>query len=292
MNFETYHQYIEAYAPVRGLTFESKDSAQLGASMVLSHQPKGDHSDPALPAWSFVGVVAGVCRCSAKYDGPRKDFALHPNIAAALPPGVRTEIYVNGSHSVWVLPLADGEVRRGLALPATEKIDLGRLQEPGVESRLVSALARSIWECLGDPTANPLHVETLVDALVVAAYRDGHKAEPAALRKASTAKRDFTQLIAYVNDNIAMPLTLADLSEVARATSAELTRAFKAQMGLPLHQYVLQARVSRARDLLKDQNLSLAEIAYAAGFSSQAHMTSTFTRMIGTTPGRLRRVTQ
>jgi len=43
-------------------------------------------------------------------------------------------------------------------------------------------------------------------------------------------------------------------------------------------------RIGRAAALLANPRLSIADIAYAAGFSSQSHLTSVFRRLMGTTP--------
>ncbi len=55
------------------------------------------------------------------------------------------------------------------------------------------------------------------------------------------------------------------------------------------HQWLLTRRVSKARSLLADSTLTLAEIALACGFSSQSHFNRAFAANIGTTPGRWRR---
>ena len=60
-------------------------------------------------------------------------------------------------------------------------------------------------------------------------------------------------------------------------------------MGLPPYRYVLERRVEHACGLLKDSQRSIADVAYASGFSSQAHLTMNFRRLTGMTPGRFRR---
>ncbi|MFC0691602.1 helix-turn-helix domain-containing protein [Paraburkholderia humisilvae] len=45
----------------------------------------------------------------------------------------------------------------------------------------------------------------------------------------------------------------------------------------------------RAREMLAHELSSIAEVAYAVGFSSQAHMTSIFTRRLGVTPAQIRK---
>jgi AraC-like DNA-binding protein len=51
---------------------------------------------------------------------------------------------------------------------------------------------------------------------------------------------------------------------------------------------VLQRRIKRAKELLAARHMSLAEIGYALGFPSQAHFTTTFRKLAGTTPGAYR----
>ena len=63
---------------------------------------------------------------------------------------------------------------------------------------------------------------------------------------------------------------------------------FRRSTGLPPHRYVLQRRVGRAKELVAAGRLSLAEIGYALGFPSQAHFTTTFRKLVGTTPGAYR----
>lgn len=58
-----------------------------------------------------------------------------------------------------------------------------------------------------------------------------------------------------------------------------------AAAGLSPHQFVLNRRLDRARKLIADRGSTLSAIALAAGFSSQAHMTTSFRTPLGRTPG-------
>jgi len=57
---------------------------------------------------------------------------------------------------------------------------------------------------------------------------------------------------------------------------------------LPIHAYVVERRVERARGLIAAGELPLAEIALAAGFVHQSHMARWMRRLLGTTPAQLR----
>lgn len=68
-----------------------------------------------------------------------------------------------------------------------------------------------------------------------------------------------------------------------------LCRIFKGVYGISPIQYVRANRMNRARFLLKNTNLQIAEIAYRVGFASPAYFTGEFKRYTGTTPGRFRK---
>jgi AraC-like DNA-binding protein len=93
-----------------------------------------------------------------------------------------------------------------------------------------------------------------------------------------------------------LPNRLAEAEAVsldAVATSVRLSPSrflhlFTASVGVPLRPYVLWLRLQcGARELARGR--SVAEAAYAAGFSDAAHFTRTFRRMIGATPRQVLR---
>ena len=106
----------------------------------------------------------------------------------------------------------------------------------------------------------------------------GHHAAPA-----------VRQVIAYIHDNLDQQLTLAELSFIADMSTYHFARTFKQVTGVAPHQYVLNARVERAKSLLLRGNLSIADIARKVGFFDQSHFTRYFKRLIGVTPQTLLR---
>lgn len=67
----------------------------------------------------------------------------------------------------------------------------------------------------------------------------------------------------------------------------ELTRRFAAAFGMTPNTYRRQARVQRAIRLLFERSTSLAQIAIAAGYHDQSHMSAALKRELGLTPGGL-----
>lgn len=96
----------------------------------------------------------------------------------------------------------------------------------------------------------------------------------------------------FVAAHLAERLLVADLAAVVGLTPSHFAHAFSTQAGMPPHQYVLEMRLARARELLAHSTLSLAEVAAACGFASQQHLTSQMRRRGGITPGRYRQLHQ
>lgn len=85
-------------------------------------------------------------------------------------------------------------------------------------------------------------------------------------------------------------LSIGSLADSLQVSSGYFSRAFKAARGKSPHDYILDRRIREARTRIISTVSPLSDIAYATGFSSQAHMTSQFRSRLGLTPGRLKRI--
>ncbi|WP_245330273.1 helix-turn-helix transcriptional regulator [Bradyrhizobium sp. AS23.2] len=66
-------------------------------------------------------------------------------------------------------------------------------------------------------------------------------------------------------------------------------RAFKDSVGLSPYQHVLSQRTCRARGLLSNRDLSIADVALAVGFTSAPQLNRVFQKFVGVTPAAFRR---
>lgn len=98
------------------------------------------------------------------------------------------------------------------------------------------------------------------------------------------AHQAVKQVRDYLEAHYAEPITLSDLSAQVHITPYHLARLFTRQIGIPPHKYLESVRIRHAERLL-ESGCPIAEVAYATGFSGQSHLTRTFKRFIGTTPG-------
>lgn len=83
--------------------------------------------------------------------------------------------------------------------------------------------------------------------------------------------------------------SLAELAGIARLSQYHLARLFRDEVGIPLHAYVLRARLSKALSAILDSDAGITEIALEAGFASHSHFTARFRALFGITPAALRR---
>ena len=89
---------------------------------------------------------------------------------------------------------------------------------------------------------------------------------------------------AYVHDNLAEPLRLAELAGVAGLSRMYFAAQFRTATGYRPHSYVLHCRVERSKALIQQGAMTLVQIALEVGFQSQAHFCTTFKRFTGVTP--------
>ncbi|MDX2242157.1 MAG: AraC family transcriptional regulator [Leptolyngbyaceae cyanobacterium bins.302] len=88
----------------------------------------------------------------------------------------------------------------------------------------------------------------------------------------------------YINDHLAQELSLEELAAIAQLSAFHFCRSFKRSTGFTPHQYVIRQRVERAKQLLKDGKLGIAEVAFVCGFTHQSHLNRHFKRLTGVTP--------
>ena len=88
-----------------------------------------------------------------------------------------------------------------------------------------------------------------------------------------------------IEANLDSDLSLESLAEDSGYSRTHFLRMFRAATGLTPHQYVLDLRLRRAQDCLRQSGSSIIDVAVSCGFSSQSHMTSVFRQRLEMTPG-------
>jgi len=107
--------------------------------------------------------------------------------------------------------------------------------------------------------------------------------------KGGLPPRVLRRVLEYVDSHLGEDLELEQLARTAGLSLYHFARAFKTSVGVPPHQFVLQRRLSLARDLLIGTDRTIADIAIAAGFSDQSHLARHFRQSFALSPLAFRR---
>jgi AraC family transcriptional regulator len=141
----------------------------------------------------------------------------------------------------------------------------------------------------GNPTGR-VYAETLAEALGLRFLHLGTVVPIEAPAKISALPGNkLARVKDFVESSLDQDLTLESLAREAGYSRAHFLRMFREAMGTTPHQYVMQRRIAHAEKLLSENDLGVAEIAVACGFSSQAHLTLAFRKQTGLTPAEYRR---
>jgi AraC family transcriptional regulator len=149
-------------------------------------------------------------------------------------------------------------------------------------------LEHIFWALKAEAQSNcmsgPLYGESLALAMCVHLLRQGFVKHSTVARKGGLAPQALRQVIDYIESNLDGPLRMASLAEISGLSQYRFAHNFKSATGVPPYQYVIRSRLNRAKQMLRQTDLSVLEIAYAVGCQSIGRFNSLFKRELGTTP--------
>jgi len=108
------------------------------------------------------------------------------------------------------------------------------------------------------------------------------------LRQRQLATR-FEKLFTHLHRTFAEPTSVAAAARIVAMSKAQFTRRFRQVAGMSFVAYVTHVRVAEAARLLKQSDLTIAEIANQVGFADQSYLGRCFKKALGLTPHDFRR---
>ena len=273
------------HGPYKAYARECRSAGSTPIDLVRVSQPAGSFPDPPLPALSVLMVVRGVIKTRVCLGSKPFTRLQWPGTFVVAPPNTACDYEVSSPHEILVvaIPLAamiplleSGGVRLADLVPLYADTHRDSFLEPLCHRLFEEAAAYSpLGGLFGDHA-----LVALLSTLVRLAGRRATEFQRQRHLPAVTLKR----VLDYLNDNLARAVSLADLAAVARVSVFHFARQFRGTVGEPPHRYVIRLRVERAKELLREGRLSLAQIAAAAGFADQSHFNRHFKRLEGVTP--------
>ena len=195
-----------------------------------------------------------------------------------------------GAQAVFVVALAQAFIRR-------IEIDLFCAADTyiptliGVRDSFIASMAQNaMQEMLRGHAAEQSFAEGFGKLLTIHGLRSysdgiGHIAGV----KGGLAANRLCRVIRYIDEHLDEDISLLDLAMVTGLTPDHFGAAFKTSIGKTPHRYHIERRIHRAKELLLDVTLTIAQVAHEVGFSSQSHFTASFHKTTGMSPSEFRR---
>ncbi len=221
-------------------------------------------------------------------DVPRSNRTQGEKVIAVLAPNARA--WIRGGKASFIRHLVL-DFQPGLADMVDDPIDLAPLLRTRLaigDDRLLRLCRQFGDECVRHEPANRLYGDGLALALLGRLGALDQAPRPR-LARGGLSPRQLRCALDYLTANLCNNVPLRDLAKAAGLSPSYFCRAFKTSTGLAPHQWALNARCDRAKQLLLENRIDLAQIAIEVGFSDQSHFTRAFARRVGASPGAWRR---
>lgn len=206
------------------------------------------------------------------------------------PPETAIAYSCPGPHDLLLLSLPKDHLQLATADTGLDLAQLNSLCGPLFSDVRLRRDLLALWKTAGTTAPTSILRSEALQLLVIErllALADAENTH----RSPGLSDSELQQIIKLIGDYEYEPPTLASIASELGWPQLKLKHAISSKTGKTLYQLVLDARIERARDKLLNSNEPIAQIAYACGFSSQQHMTNTFTSKLGVSPARYRRET-
>jgi AraC family transcriptional regulator len=143
---------------------------------------------------------------------------------------------------------------------------------------------------LNDPSLDlPGYAEALMEVLGFNLFRSA-AAKPLQSQAAGALSPQQVRLVTeYIDAHLLERPRISDLAALVNLTRYHFIRSFKQAAGMPPHQFMIARRVERAKEMLANQEQTIASVAERTGFGTSLQLARAFRRVVGTTPSEFRR---
>jgi AraC family transcriptional regulator len=259
----------------------------IAVEVVLRKLPRGEIAFAA-SGDHLISVHASAPARMSCHGGAIRSLATRGEIFI-LPSGASDKCTQDDASEVVDLRLPAALVRRAAQEMGLDP-ETGPALECGVRDTQIEHLAWALEaERRAKSPGGRLYRECLGLALAVQLL-SRHRAPRAARPPAGLPAKRLQLVVDCIEADLAGDLSLLRLARVAAVSASHFRVLFKRSMGVPVHEYVVQRRVARARALLQAGQLPPSVIALEVGFAHQSHLARCMRRVLGVTPSELVRM--
>ncbi len=216
-----------------------------------------------------------------------------PSRLCALPGDHESSWWVRGEmHFLHLYFLPEHFTRRAVQELDREPRELTLADRTYFEDERIAALCRMLIDEHWDDADGRLRVNETAHEVLSLLLR-GQSATRAGLAlKGGLAPAVRRRLCDYIDAHLTQPVTLGDLAREAALSEYHFARMFRISFGAAPHAWIAGRRIERARALLRNTALPLAEVAAQCGYANATHFSHRFREALGVAPNAFRRVMQ
>ena len=116
-----------------------------------------------------------------------------------------------------------------------------------------------------------------------------HLLEECIRQRKNGVGRAAKQIQDYLKEHYAEEANLEKIAEKIGLTSAYISTIFKKETGMTITNYLIQIRLEKAKEMIRDTNMTISEIAYAVGYVDTRYFSKLFIKNVGIKPVEYRR---
>ncbi len=125
---------------------------------------------------------------------------------------------------------------------------------------------------------------TIARRMVAPVHRDGGQSQYAESPAGVTEDDNFGPVLDWMIAHLDQPLSMDEIARKFGFSLRTFQRRFKEITGLSPHQWLVQQRVTKAREMLESSDRSVEQVATYSGLGSAANLRKHLARHLGTTP--------
>lgn len=256
------------------------------------HSTRGPGSQKFLAKEHSVGIMLAPLRklraslgsdIVKEYDAPVGCLAINPA-------GVDSTLSWSATRENAVISISP-EALSDLAAHEFDLADV-ELEPPAfgtVDLWALTIARRFTAELTGETAQNELYLDSLVTVFGVHMLRTyASRKRQVTAPRGGLSPNSARRVQEYLNENFTRKISVSELAYVAGVSANHFILRFGKTFGMPPHRYLMNLRLDFAEKLLLDGKLSIAEVAYVAGYSDQGHLATSMKKYRGKSPSELR----
>jgi AraC family transcriptional regulator len=205
-----------------------------------------------------------------------------------IPAGVTHQVSISGDAEYLCLSLEPDFICR-IADELVNRSSIRLIPQHSVNDPLIQNLGLALQSQLLLGNASRLYIESASN-LIAAHLLQHYATERLAVREYNygLAPSKLEKVVEYIERHLSSDLSLEEIAQQIDVSQSHFSRLFKQSVGLSPWQYVIQRRVETAKELLKNEDLTIDRVSDRLGFLSHSQFTIFFRKYTGVSPKQYR----